>query len=75
MRIIGCGKSTFINYLLGKNCAFQAISHSGKSFMSITYSHDLFPIYCKVSKGFEVNKTDQKLKIEETLCKYKELIR
>ncbi len=63
----GCGKSTFINYLLGKNCAFQAVSHSGKSFRSITYSHDLFPICCKDSEGFEVNKTDQKIKIEETL--------
>ena len=63
----GCGKSTFINYLLGKNCAFQAISHSGKSFRSITYSHDLFPIYCKVSEGFEVNKIEQKKKIEATL--------
>ena len=69
MGIICCGKSTFINYLLGKNCTFQAISHSGKSFRSITYSHDLFTIYCKVSEGFEVNKTEQNLKIEETLCK------
>ena len=67
MGITGCGKSTFINYLLGKNCAFQAVSHSGKSFRSITYSHDLFPICCKDSEGFEVNKTDQKIKIEETL--------
>lgn len=67
MGITGCGKSTFINYLLGKNCAFQAISHSGKSFRSITYSHDLFPICCKDSEGFEVNKTEQKSKIEETL--------
>ena len=67
MGITGCGKSTFINYLLGKNCAFQAISHDVKSFRSITYSHDLFPICCKDSEGFEVSKADQKVKIEQTL--------
>lgn len=63
----GCGKSTFINYLLGKNCAFQAISHSEKSFRANTYSHNLFPLCCNDTEGFEVNKTAQKLKIENTL--------
>ena len=63
----GCGKSTFINYLLGKNCAFQAISHNLKSNRSITYSHKLFPICCKDSEGFEVNATKLKEKIEKTL--------
>ena len=68
MRITGNGKSTFINYLLGKNCDIQFISHSEKSFRSITYSNYLFPVCYKNLEGFEVNKKDQKLKIEETLC-------
>ena len=67
MRITGYGKSTFINYLLGKNCDIQIISHSEKSFRFITYSNDLFLVCYKNLEGFEVNKTDQKLKIEETL--------
>ena len=66
MRITGYGKSTFINYLLGKNCDIQFISHSEKSFRSITYSN--YSVCYKNLEGFEVNKTDQKLKIEETLC-------
>ena len=67
MGITGCGKSTFINYLLGKNCSFQAISHNVKTCRAINYSHNLFPICCKDSEGFEVSKTEQKEKMEQAL--------
>ena len=59
-------KTYFINYLLVRNCAFQAINHNVKSISPITYSHNLFSICCEDTEGFEANKTDQKEKIEKT---------
>lgn len=67
MGITGCGKSTFINYLLGKKRSFQGVSHNVKTIRALKCSHNLFPICFNDSEGFEVNKTDQKEKIENTL--------
>ena len=42
------------------------MSHNAKSISPITYSQNLFSIFCEDSEGFEANKTDQKEKIEKT---------
>ena len=66
MGITGCGKSTLINYLLGKKRSFQGLSHNVKTTRALKCSHNLFPICFNDSEGFEVSKTDQK-KVEDTL--------
>ena len=64
----GCGKSTFINYLLGKLRAFSASMNNFKS-KGGTYTHTKYPISIKDSEGFEVNSEDQQKKIYEILKK------
>ena len=54
----GCGKSTFINYLLGKLRAFSASMNNFKSKGGI-YTHSKYPISIKDSEGFEVNSEKQ----------------
>ena len=64
----GCGKSTFINYLLGKLRAFSASMNNFKSLGGI-YTHTSYPISIKDSEGFEVNSEAQQKKIFEILEK------
>ncbi len=64
----GCGKSTFINYLLGKLRAYSASMNNFKSLGGI-YSHTKYPICIKDSEGFEVNSAEQQQKIFEILNK------
>ena len=64
----GCGKSTFINYLLGKLRAFSASMNNFKSKGGI-YSHTKYPLSIKDTEGFEVNSEDQQKKIFEILKK------
>ena len=63
----GCGKSTFINYMMGKKRAFQAITNSIKSFLSNKYSHIKYPISFIDTEGFEISTPIQKNKLEEKL--------
>ena len=64
----GCGKSTFINYLLGK---LRALSTSVNSLKSLggTYTHTKYPLSIKDSEGFEMNSPDQEQKIFDILEK------
>ena len=62
----GCGKSTFINYLLGKLRAFSTSNNQFKS-KGGTYTHTTYPISIKDSEGFEVNSQEQQNKIFELL--------
>ena len=64
----GCGKSTFINYLLGKLRAFSASMSNFKS-KGGTYTHTKYPISIKDSEGFEINSEDQQKKIFDLLKK------
>lgn len=62
----GCGKSTFINYLLGKLRAYSTSMNNFKS-KGGTYTHSKYPISIKDSEGFEVNSDSQQNKIYEIL--------
>ena len=64
----GCGKSTFINYLLDKLRAYSASMNTFKSMGGI-YTHIKYPISIKDSEGFEVNSAEQQNKIFEILNK------
>ena len=64
----GCGKSTFINFLLGKLRAYSASMNTFKSMGGI-YTHTKYPISIKDSEGFEVNSAEQQNKIFEILNK------
>jgi len=64
----GCGKSTFINYLLGKLRAFSASMNNYKSLGGI-YTHTKYPISIKDSEGFEMNSPEQEKKIFDILEK------
>ena len=64
----GCGKSTFINYMLGKLRAYSASMNSFKSLGGI-YSHTIYPLSIKDSEGFEVNSEEQQNKIFEIIEK------
>lgn len=63
----GCGKSTFINYLIGKKKAFQALSNEIKSFKANKYSHTKYPICFNDTEGFEVSNLKQKNIIDDNL--------
>lgn len=54
----GYGKSTFINYLLGKLRAYSTSMNNFKS-KGGTYTHSKYPISIKDSEGFEVNSDSQ----------------
>ena len=58
----GCGKSTFINYMLGKLRAFSTSANFLKS-LGGTYTHTIYPIIIKDSEGFELNSFQQEDKI------------
>ena len=64
----GCGKSTFINYLLGKLKAFSASMYIFKSLGGI-YTHTKYPLSIKDPEGFEMNSQDQEKKIFDILEK------
>ena len=58
----GCGKSTFINYLLGKLRAYSTSSNIFKSRGGV-YSHSKYPITITDSEGFELSDDAQQKKI------------
>jgi GTP-binding protein EngB required for normal cell division len=62
----GCGKSTFINYLLGKLRAYSTSSNIFKSRGGV-YSHSKYPITITDSEGFELNDGSQQKKIFDKL--------
>ena len=62
----GCGKSTFINYLLGKLRAFSTSSNIFKSRGGV-YSHSKYPITITDSEGFELSDASQQQKIFDKL--------
>ena len=64
----GSGKSTFINYLLGKLRAFSASMNNFKS-LGGTYTHTRYPLSMKDSEGFEMNSPDLEKKIFDILEK------
>ena len=63
----GCGKSTFINYMMGKKRAFQALSNEIKSFKANKYSHTKYPISFNDTEGFETSTVIQKNKFDDNL--------
>ena len=63
----GCGKSTFINYMIGKKRAFQALSNEIKSFKANKYSHTKYPISFNDTEGFETSTVTQKNKLDDNL--------
>ena len=63
----GCEKSTFINYMMGKKRAFQALSNETKSFKANKYSHTKYPISFNDTEGFETSKVIQKNKFDDNL--------
>ena len=64
----GCGKSTFINYLLGKLRAYSTSSNNFKSKGGV-YTHSKYPIAITDSEGYELNTKDQEDKILDKLKK------
>lgn len=68
MGTTGCGKSTFINRLLGKLRAYSSSANNLKSIGGV-YSHSKYPICITDSEGFEVNSESQQNKIFEILNK------
>ncbi len=64
----GCGKSTFINYLLGKLRAFSASVNYFKS-LGGTYTHTKYPLSIKDTEGFEMNSEKQEKNIFDILDK------
>ena len=63
----GCGKSTFINYIIGKKRAFQALTNEIKSFRSNKYSHTKYPLSFIDTEGFEISTLTQKNKLDDKL--------
>lgn len=66
MGTTGCGKSTFINRLLGKLRAYSSSANNLKSIGGV-YSHSRYPICITDSEGFEVNDKNQQDKIFDIL--------
>ena len=64
----GCGKSTFINYLLGKLRAYSSSTSTFKSRGGV-YTHSKYPIAITDSEGFEVSDSKQQEKIFKKLEK------
>lgn len=64
----GCGKSTFINSLLGKLRAFSASMNNFKSLGGL-YTHSKYPLSIKDSEGFEMNSNEQEQKMFAILDK------
>ena len=64
----GCGKSTFINYLLGMPRAYSFSTSRFKSRGGV-YTHSKYPITITDSEGFEVSDSEQQEKIFKKLEK------
>jgi len=64
----GCGKSTLINLLLGKQRAREGIGYSITKFYS-QYVHEKYPITFTDTVGFEDNKSFKKMKKFLINCK------
>lgn len=62
----GCGKSTFVNYLLGKSCEFSASINNLLSLGKI-YNHTNYPLSIKELKGFVINYFEKEKKIFDLL--------